>query len=110
MNPATGITTTMTVEVCPGDCDPTGNACLARYQRWLEAASTHAVNGVTQLLEQRARFVRSASCGDKLVIRTRTDDGRNGELLQTHVITHNDELICECTETRRSCRGDARAA
>ena len=43
MNPATGITTTMTVEVRPGDCDPTGNACLARYQRWLEAASTHAV-------------------------------------------------------------------
>lgn len=121
MDAATDRTTTMTVEVHPGDCDPSGIVCLARYQRWIEAASAHyfaecgpqrplSAAADTQLLEQRARFVRSASDGDTLLIRTHIEDGPPERFLQKHVITRNDELIGECTETRRLCRGDPRAA
>lgn len=106
MNSASGEATTLSVEVCPGDCDPAGIVCLARYQRWIEAASTHAVHGATLLLEQRLRFVHSATWGDKLLIRSHIEGSGPDGFVQQHTITRNDELICECTETRRSCRGD----
>ena len=130
MNTAIGKTTTMIVEIAIGDCDPAGVVRLARYQRWMEAASAHffmacgiARHAVehgdgavgTRLLEQHARFVRSATYGDTLLIRTHIEEGRQREVLQKHVITRNDELICECTETRAlrhdrplaDCAGDA---
>jgi 4-hydroxybenzoyl-CoA thioesterase len=122
MDTATDATTTMTVDVRPGDCDPAGIVCLGRYQRWIEAASARFFDTCgsaqpvragalgTRVLEQRARFVRSATDGDKLLIRTHIEEGRHGELLQKHVITRNDELIGECTETRMFCGADLRAA
>ncbi|MCW5657180.1 MAG: acyl-CoA thioesterase [Burkholderiaceae bacterium] len=121
MDTATGRTTTMSVDVRPGDCDPAGIVCLARFQRWIEAASTNHFTvwgpaptrhgGVaTVLLEQRARFVRSATDGDKLLIRTHVEEGPPEVFVQRHVITCDDELIGECTETRRFCCGDPQSA
>lgn len=116
-----GKTTTMTVEICYGDCDPAGLVCLPRYQRWMEAAAVHffmmcgtqwheAADGEgvvgTLLLEHCAKFIGRATHGDSLLIRTHIEDWRPREFQQKHVITRREELICECTETRMFCHRD----
>jgi 4-hydroxybenzoyl-CoA thioesterase len=54
----------------------------------------------TPLLEHHARFVKSATYGEKLTISTHIEEWRNKVFLQKHVITRGDDLICESTETR----------
>jgi 4-hydroxybenzoyl-CoA thioesterase len=102
-------TTTMAVEIRFGD-------------RWMDAASLHffMTNGVppwhvlehtngiigTPLLEHHARFVKSATYGEKILITTHIEEWRTKVFLQKHVVTRGDDLICESLETRIFCKRD----
>ncbi|KAB2868246.1 MAG: acyl-CoA thioesterase [Ideonella sp.] len=115
--------TTMNIEIRFGDCDPAGIVYFPRYHRWMDAASQQFFmsNGVppwhvlehetgivgTPLLEHHARFVKSATYGEKIVITTHIQEWRNKVFLQKHVITRGDDLICESLETRIFIKRDS---
>jgi len=107
---------TMSVDITPGDCDPMGLLLPPRTQCWIDAAAagfftrcglpgwhelqrTRGLLGVTPL-EQHARFVCSATSGDRLTITTEVRQWRAGNFVQHHVARRGDELIFECEETR----------
>ena len=108
--------TTMQVDVRFGDCDPAGIVFFPRFHRWMDAASLHFFmscgippwhelehqRGIvgTPLLEHHARFVKSATYGERLTITTEVTEWRPKVFLQKHVITRGDDLICESVETR----------
>ncbi|WP_414708509.1 acyl-CoA thioesterase [Ramlibacter sp.] len=111
-----GKTTTMNVDIRFGDCDPAGIVFFPRYHRWMDAASlnffmaqgvppwhelehTRGIVG-TPLLEHHARFVKSATYGERLTITTSIVEWRPKVFLQKHVVMRGDDLICESTETR----------
>ena len=112
-------TTTMNVEIRFGDCDPAGIVFFPRYHRWMDAASLnffmtcgvppwhvleHSTGIIdTPLLEHHARFVKSATYGERLTIATQVLEWRAKVFLQKHSVTRDDELICESTE----CAGPA---
>ena len=105
-----------TVPVQFGDCDPAGIVFFPRYHRWMDAASLHFfmtcgvppwhelehTRGIvgTPLLEHHARFVKSATYGERLLVTTQVTEWRPKVFLQKHVITRGDDLICESVETR----------
>jgi 4-hydroxybenzoyl-CoA thioesterase len=106
---------TMTVDVDHGDCDPMGLLLAPRVQCWIDAAAaeffarcglapwrelqrTCGIVGLT-LIEQHARFVRPAACGDRLGITTEVMQWLPDAVVQRHVATRGDELIFECVET-----------
>lgn len=108
--------TTLQVDVRFGDCDPAGIVFFPRFHRWMDAASLHFFmscgvppwhelehqRGIvgTPLLEHHARFVKSATYGEKLAITTQITEWRPKVFLQQHVITRGEDLICESVETR----------
>ena len=113
---------TMTVEIRFGDCDPAGIVFFPRYHRWMDAASLHFFmsHGVppwhelehtrgiigTPLLEHQARFVKSATYGERLSITTQVIEWRAKVFLQRHTVRRGEDLICESTETRIFCMRD----
>ena len=115
-------TSTMNVEIRFGDCDPAGIVFFPRYHRWMDASSLHFFmsHGVppwhelehtrgiigTPLLEHQARFVKSATYGERLSITTQVIEWRNKVFLQRHTVRRGEDLICESTETRISCMRD----
>lgn len=115
-------TTTMSVDIRFGDCDPAGIVFFPNFHRWMDAASLHFfmscgvppwnvlehVNGIigTPLLEHQARFVKTATFGEQLQITTRIVEWRAKVFLQHHLVTRGDDLICESTETRIFCKRD----
>ncbi len=115
-------TTTMGVEIRFGDCDPAGIVFFPQFHRWMDAASLHffmscgippwhileTTNGIigTPLLEHHARFVTSATYGERLLISTHIEEWRHKVFLQKHVVTRGDDLICESVETRIFCKRD----
>ncbi len=114
--------TSMKVEVRFGDCDPAGIVFFPRYHRWMDAASLHffmtcgvppwheleRVNGIigTPLLEHHTRFLKSATYGETLEIRTEVEEWRPKVFVQRHTIHRGDDLICESRETRAFCVRD----
>ena len=116
-------TTSMTVEVRFGDCDPAGIVFFPRYHRWMDAASLHffmsfgvppwheleRINGIigTPLLEHHTRFFKSATYGEALHVLTEVEEWRAKVFIQKHTITRGEDLICESTETRVFCVRDA---
>lgn len=116
-------TTTMNVEIRFGDCDPAGIVFFPRYHRWMDASSLHFfmscgvppwhvlehTSGIigTPLLEHHARFVKSATYGERLTISTSIQEWRAKVFLQKHTVTRGDDLICESVETRIFCVRDA---
>lgn len=112
-------TTTMKVEVRFGDCDPAGIVFFPRYHRWMDAASLHffmtcgvppwheleRINGIigTPLLEHRTRFLRSATYGETIEIRTEAIEWGSKAFVQRHTIFRGEDLICESHETRVFC-------
>lgn len=116
-------TTTTTVEVQFGDCDPAGIVFYPNFQRWMDAASlsffmqcgvppwrelvkTRGIVG-TPLLEIATRFVTAATYAETLSIATHVKEWRNKVFVQAHRITRGDTLICEGTETRAFVRRDS---
>ena len=115
-------TTTLSVEIRFGDCDPAGIVFFPRYHRWMDAASLHffmtcgvppwhvleTTTGIigTPLLEHHARFVKSATYGERLTISTCVEEWRAKVFIQKHTIRRGDDLICESRETRAFCVRD----
>jgi 4-hydroxybenzoyl-CoA thioesterase len=115
-------TTTMQVDIRFGDCDPAGIVFFPRYHRWMDAASLHFfmscgvppwhelehTTGIigTPLLEHHAKFLKSATYGERLAITTEIVEWRPKVFLQKHVVRRGDDLICESVETRIFCKRD----
>lgn len=109
-------TTTLEVDVRFGDCDPAGIVFFPQFHRWMDAASLHFFmscgippwhelehqRGIvgTPLLEHQARFVKSATYGERLQVTTQVTEWRPKVFLQKHVVTRGEDLICESLETR----------
>ncbi|MDE1951070.1 MAG: acyl-CoA thioesterase [Burkholderiales bacterium] len=116
-------TTTMSVDIRFGDCDPAGIVFFPNFHRWMDAASLHFFmscgvppwnvlehrSGIigTPLLEHHARFAKTATFGDQLQISSSIIEWRPKVFLQKHVVMRGADLICESTETRVFCRRDA---
>lgn len=122
-------TTTHTVHVSFGDCDPAGIVFYPNFLHWMDTASlaffmhcgvppwreleqTHGIVG-TPLLEINTRFVTSATYGETLTVTTQVEEWRSKVVIQQHRITRaradggSDDLICEGRETRVFVRRDA---
>ncbi|MCD6673642.1 MAG: acyl-CoA thioesterase [Burkholderiaceae bacterium] len=114
--------TTMSVEIRFGDCDPAGIVFYPRYHRWMDAASlnffmsfgvppwhvlerTIGVIG-TPVLEHNTRFLKTATYGETLQIHTEVEEWRSKVFIQKHTITRGDDLLCESRETRAFCVRD----
>jgi 4-hydroxybenzoyl-CoA thioesterase len=112
--------TTHTVQVQFGDCDPAGIVFFPNFSRWMDAASlsffmqcglppwrelvkTRGIVG-TPLLEINTRFITAATYGQTLTVRTHVEEWRAKVFVQMHRITRADEagdtLVCEGREVR----------
>ena len=114
-------TTTYTVHVTFGDCDPAGIVFFPNFSRWMDTASlsffmqcgvppwrelerTRGIVG-TPLLEINTRFMKSATYGETLVVATHVEEWRAKVVVQLHRITRaradgGQDLICEGREVR----------
>lgn len=109
-------TVVMPLQVEFGDCDPARIVWFPNYFRWIDAASrnffvqcgvpgwdeterTLGVNG-TPLVDTQARFLNTATYGDRLEVHTRVVQWRTKSFLQEHRILRGDTPIMECTEVR----------
>ena len=120
-------TTTYTVRIEFGDCDPAGIVFFPNFSRWMDAASlaffvqcgvppwrelvkTRGIVG-TPLLEIHTQFKKAATYGETLVIATRVAEWHNKTFTQVHRVTRaredGDDLICEGREVRAFVRRDA---
>jgi 4-hydroxybenzoyl-CoA thioesterase len=113
--------TTFTVDVQFGDCDPAGIVFFPNFSRWMDAASlsffvqcgvppwnvlvkTRGIVG-TPLLEIHTKFIQSATYGERLTVTTQVEDWRPKVFVQLHRVTRaradgGEDLICEGRETR----------
>jgi 4-hydroxybenzoyl-CoA thioesterase len=115
--------TTHTVDVQFGDCDPAGIVFFPNFLRWMDAASlsffmqcglppwrelvkTRGIVG-TPLLEINTRFIQAVTYGESLVITTSVEEWRAKVFVQLHRVKRGDELVCEGREIRAFVRRDA---
>jgi 4-hydroxybenzoyl-CoA thioesterase len=121
--------TTTTVDVTFGDCDPAGIVFFPNFSRWMDTASlaffmqcglppwrelvkTRGIVG-TPLLEIHTKFLKAATYGETLTVTTHVEEWRAKVFVQVHRITRAradggaDDLICEGRETRAFVRRDA---
>jgi 4-hydroxybenzoyl-CoA thioesterase len=115
-------TTTHTVDVQFGDCDPAGIVFFPNFLRWMDAASlsffmqcglppwrelvkTRGIVG-TPLLEINTHFIQAATYGESLVITTSVEAWRAKVFVQLHRVMRADTLVCEGRETRAFVRRD----
>jgi 4-hydroxybenzoyl-CoA thioesterase len=99
-----------------GDCDPAGIVWFPNFFRWIDAASRHffvecgippwhetqAMLGVigTPLVDTHAKFIKTASYGDVLQIRTSIAEWRAKSFVQHYRVTRDGDAIMECEEVR----------
>ena len=120
--------TTYTVHVTFGDCDPAGIVFFPNFSRWMDSASldffmqcgvppwrelvkTRGIVG-TPLLEINTRFLKAATYGETLTVTTHVEEWRAKVLVQIHRITRaradgGEDLICEGREVRAFVKRDA---
>ena len=116
-------TTTHTVDVQFGDCDPAGIVFFPNFSRWMDAASlsffmqcgvppwrelvkTRGIVG-TPLLEINTRFIKSVTYGERIVIHTHIEEWREKVIIQVHKVMRGEDLICEGREVRAFVKRDA---
>ena len=122
-------TTTYSVDVAFGDCDPAGIVFFPNFLRWMDTASlsffmqcgvppwrdlvkTRGIVGAP-LLEINTRFHKAATYGETLTITTHVEEWRNKVIVQLHRVTRAgkdgaaDDLICEGREVRAFVQRDA---
>ena len=113
----------LTVQVHFGDCDPAAIAHYPNFFRWCDAASRNFFDkcgipswreleksdGIvgTPLVEANSRFLRPASYGDQLEIRTSVARWDRKVFVHKHVIVCNDQVLAECEEKRVFASRDA---
>lgn len=109
-----GHVTRFTVEF--GDCDPAQIVFYPNYFRWMDAASLHyframgvpswrdyaARTGIigTPLVDASAKFLRPATYGDVLDVRTTIDEWRGRSFVMSHIICRGDDVLVEGREVR----------
>jgi len=120
--------TTTTVNVTFGDCDPAGIVFFPNFSRWMDIASlsffmqcgvppwrelvkTRGIVG-TPLLEINTKFFQAATYGETLTISTQVEEWRAKVIVQIHRITRaraegEPDLICEGREVRAFVKRDA---
>jgi 4-hydroxybenzoyl-CoA thioesterase len=112
---------TYTVRVEFGDCDPAAIVWFPNFFRWIDAASryffsecgvprweeTSKTIGVigTPLVDTHTKFLKTASYGDTLLIRTQITEWRDKSFVQTYKIVRTrpdgeEDVILECEEVR----------
>jgi 4-hydroxybenzoyl-CoA thioesterase len=121
-------TTTYTVQVTFGDCDPAGIVFFPNFSRWMDTASlsffmqcgvppwrelekTRGIVG-TPLLEINTKFMKSATYGETLIVHTHVEEWRAKVIVQMHRITRaradgGNDVICEGREVRAFVKRDA---
>jgi 4-hydroxybenzoyl-CoA thioesterase len=121
-------TTTYSVDVTFGDCDPAGIVFFPNFSRWMDAASlsfflqcglppwrelvkTRGIVG-TPLLEIHTKFLKAATYGEDIVVATHVDEWRPKTFTQVHRVTRaraggGEDLICEGREIRAFVQRDA---
>ena len=112
-------TTVWEVDVLFGDCDPAGIVFFPNFSKWMDAASLHffmacgvppwrelkKTRGIigTPLLEIHTKFMRTATYGERLQVRTCVEEWRDKVFIQHHRVMRGDTLLCEGRETRAFC-------
>jgi 4-hydroxybenzoyl-CoA thioesterase len=110
------VTYTQRVEF--GDCDPARIVWFPNFFRWIDAASrhffiecgvppwhetekTHGIIG-TPLVDTHAKFVKTASYGDTLLIHVSVAEWRGKSFVQRYRVTREGsaDVIMECDEVR----------
>jgi 4-hydroxybenzoyl-CoA thioesterase len=114
-------TITHTVRVEFGDCDPAAIVWFPNFFRWIDAASRYFFSecgvprweetaktiGVigTPLVDTHTKFLKTASYGDTLHIRTQITEWRDKSFVQTYKVVRTrpdgeEDVILECEEVR----------
>ncbi len=116
-------TTTHTVQVQFGDCDPAGIVFFPNFSRWMDAASLmffmqcgvkpwrvlERERGIvgTPLLEINTRFLKTVTYGETITIETHVEEWRPKVFIQIHRVLRDGELMCEGREVRAFVQRDA---
>ncbi len=120
-------TTTHSVAIQFGDCDPAGIVFFPNFSRWMDAASlsffmqcglppwrelvkTRGIVG-TPLLEINTKFFKTVTYGETITISTHVEEWRAKVFVQVHRVTRTsgatEDLICEGREVRAFVKRDA---
>ncbi len=99
-----------------GDCDPAQIVFYPNYFRWMDSASRHffvaagvpswhaleAKTGIigTPLVEASARFLRSATYGDRIAVETTIAEWRTKTFVMAHVVRRGSDVLVEGQEIR----------
>lgn len=121
MNEAAPRIVTHVQQVEFGDCDPAGIVWFPNFFRWIDAASrrffvecgvppwheTEKTLGVigTPLVDTHAKFIKTASYGDTLLIHVHVAEWREKSFVQRYRVERNNadgsaDLVMECDEVR----------
>ena len=115
-------TTTYTVNVTFGDCDPAGIVFFPNFSRWMDSASlaffmqcglppwrelvkTRGIVG-TPLLEINTKFLKTVTYGETIDISTHVEEWRAKVFIQIHRVTRGDDVVCEGREVRAFVKRD----
>ena len=115
--------TTPTVTVSFGDCDPAGIVFFPNFSRWMDAASLmfftqcgvppwrvlERERGIvgTPLLEINTKFLKTVTYGETIDISTHVEEWRAKVFIQIHRVTRGDDVVCEGREVRAFVKRDA---
>jgi 4-hydroxybenzoyl-CoA thioesterase len=116
-------TTTYSVNVQFGDCDPGGIVFFPNFSRWMDAASLmfftqcgvqpwrvlERERGIvgTPLLEINTKFMKTVTYGETITILTHVEEWRSKVFVQMHRVTRGDDVVCEGREVRAFVKRDA---
>ncbi len=118
-----GKTNVYMVNVQFGDCDPAGIVFFPNFLRWMDEASlaffmaqgippwrelvkTRGIVG-TPLLEIHTKFMKTATYGERIEVRTTVESWAAKTFTQRHVVMRGEVLLCEGTEVRAFVVRDA---
>jgi len=109
-------TTHYTVSVEFGDCDPAGIVFFPNFLRWIDSSSRHyfvecgvpswreteQAHGIigTPIVDVQARFVATATYGDRLIVQTTVSEWRNRSFVMRHVVRRGETVLVEASEVR----------
>ena len=108
--------TSISVNVQWGDCDPADIVFFPNFNRWMDASAQHfftqcgvprwreleTTRGIvcTPLLEINTKFYKPATYGDHIEVHTCVEEWRAKVFIQHHRVLRGDVLLCEGRETR----------
>lgn len=105
-----------TVSVEFGDCDPAGIVFFPNFLRWIDSSSRHyfvecgvpswreteQAHGIigTPIVDVQARFMATATYGDRLTVETTVAEWRNRSFVMRHVVRRGETILVQATEVR----------